>query len=393
MNEFQAQLYTNLMSLVDSNEAFYYGDREMDDRVYRLFNYRLASYTDFLNPGAIECRGIMFDVTDPEDVKLVSMPMEKFFNLNENPATMDLDLTTVVDVELKADGSLISTYMHWATGNGEGYKDDELRLKTKGSLESDQAIDAMKYINKPEHAAFKHALTYLSIMDMTVNMEWCAPHNRIVIGYLDPVLTVLNVRNNRDGEYVDIFGDITGEWNNEPVDLQPIRDAYIEKLNVDDPVHFTQSIPDMEDVEGYVIKLASGQRVKVKTLWYLVQHRAKDSINVPRRLFEAVLAEATDDLRTLFHDDELVIRRIEEMELFVEGKYNHLVDQVERFYERNKHMERKEFAILGQKELIKMHFGLAMSKYTGKDVNYKEFMAKKWKEFGLKDEPEQEIEE
>jgi hypothetical protein len=74
------------------------------------------------------------------------------------------------------------------------------------------------------------------------------------------------------------------------------------------------------------------------------------------------------------------------MELFVEGKYNHLVDTVERFYERNKHMERKDYAILGQKELEKMHFGLAMSKYTGKPVNYKEFMAKKWKEFGLKDE-------
>ena len=172
--------------------------------------------------------------------------------------------------------------------------------------------------------------------------------------------------------------------------LYAVREAYIEKLEVKDPVQFAQDIPNMVDVEGYVIRLASGQRVKVKTEWYLVQHRAKDSINYPRRLFEAVLAEATDDLRTLFHDDPLVIQRIEEMELFVEGKYNHLVDTVERFYERNKHMERKEYAILGHKKLVKMPFGLAMSKYTGKEVNYKEFMAKKWKEFGLKDEPEEE---
>lgn len=373
MNTYQTKLYADLMTLVESNEAFYYGDRELDDQVYRLFNYRLASYTDFLLPGAIECRGIMFNITD--GVELVSMPMEKFFNLYENPSTMDLDLTTVVDVELKADGSLISTYLH----------KNELRLKTKGSIESDQCVAAMKYLEQDVHADFKTALGVLAELGYTVNMEWCAPDNRIVLGYMEPVLTVLNVRRQHDGEYVDIFKPSAA--GNPTFDS--VRAAYIEKLEVSDPVEFAKSIPDMEGVEGYVIRLASGQRVKVKTLWYLVQHRAKDSINVPRRLFEAVLAEATDDLRTLFHDDELVMHRIEEMELFVEGKYNHLVDTVERFYERNKHMERKEFAILGQSELEKMHFGLAMSKYTGKDVNYKEFMAKKWKEYGLKEESEE----
>ena len=244
----------------------------------------------------------------------------------------------------------------------------------------------MKYLEQDEHTDFKLALGVLAELGYTVNMEWCAPDNRIVLGYMEPVLTVLNVRRNHDGEYTDIFKP--SAMGNPTFDV--VREAYIEKLEVKDPVQFAQDIPNMVDVEGYVIRLASGQRVKVKTEWYLVQHRAKDSINYPRRLFEAVLAEATDDLRTLFHDDPLVIQRIEEMELFVEGKYNHLVDTVERFYERNKHMERKEYAILGQKELVKMHFGLAMSKYTGKEVNYKEFMAKKWKEFGLKDEPEEE---
>ena len=94
--------------------------------------------------------------------------------------------------------------------------------------------------------------------------------------------------------------------------------------------------------------MEDGMRFKVKTEWYLVQHRAKDSINSDRRLFEAVLEEATDDLRTLFHEDPLVIKRIEEMEVKVDDLYNHMVDTVERFYERNKNLERKEYAILGQ---------------------------------------------
>lgn len=371
MNYYQLQLYTELMALVESNEAFFYVDRVLDDKTYRLFNYRLASYTNFLQPGALECRGVMFDVTDEAEVRLVSLPMEKFFNLYENPMTMDLDLTKVVAVEAKADGSLISTFIH----NGE------LRLKSKGALESEQAIAAMAYLEREDQAEFKMALFYITSMGFTINMEYCGPANRIVIGYMEPVLTVLNVRFTSDGTYVDVFS--APILHDEMWD--PIRNAYIERLDIQDPVQFVSAIPDMEGIEGYIIRLDSGQRIKIKTLWYLTQHRAKDSINSDRRLFEAVLAESSDDLRTLFHDDPLVIQRIEWMEGLVEGWYNHLVDTVERFYERNKHMERKDYAILGQQELESLHFGLAMNKYVGKAVNYKDIMATKWREFGLTD--------
>lgn len=360
------------MNLVEANEAFYYKDFVKDARTYRIFNYRLASYTDFLEDGALECRGIMFDVTD--DIRLVSRPMEKFFNLYENPLTMNLDLTYTVDVELKADGSLISTYIH----------NDQLMLKSKGSLESDQAIAAMNFLNLSENNHFKQELFLIASLGNTINMEWCAPDNRIVLPYMEPQLTVLNIRNNNTGRYVDkhhikqhadpAWREVVARWIDD-VDFQQVG-----------AIEFVNSIPSMEGVEGYIVRLESGQRVKIKTEWYLVQHRAKDSINSPRRLFEAVLEEATDDLRSLFHDDPLVIQMIEDMELKVDGIYNHVVDQVERFYERNKEMERKDYAILGQKELDKRIFGLAMSKYLGKDVDYKAFMKKNYRQFGIKDE-------
>ena len=390
MNTYQETLYNQLMTLVETNEAFYFADRELGNQTYRLFNYRLASYTNFLEPGALECRGIMFNVTDPEAVELASLPMEKFFNLNENPSTMGLDLSTVVDVELKADGSLISTYMH-DIGRPWPHTECVLRLKTKGSIESDQCIAAMEYLDEDENDEFKIALMNMTKMGYTVNMEWCAPDNRIVLGYMEPVLTVLNVRRMIDGEYVDIFKPSAfGNplWNT-------IRDHYITRVGLPgDPSavpscamsEWVAQIPDMVDIEGYVLRLASGQRVKVKTEWYLVQHRAKDSINSDRRLYEAVLAEATDDLRSMFHYDELICKRIGVMEEFVAKHYNHLVETVDTFYETNKELERKEYAILGQKELQKMFFGLAMSKYLGRDVDYKEFMTKHWKEYGLKDQ-------
>jgi RNA ligase len=386
LNNYHENLFNDLMTLVEKNEAFFYKDFERDGVVYRIFNYRLASYTDFLEPGALECRGIMFEVEPAyidsicsrpaSPVRLASLPMEKFFNLNENPMTMDLDLSTVVGVELKADGSLISTYLH----NGE------LRLKTKGSIESDQCVAAMKWLE--DHEDFNHALTVAEELGYTINMEWCAPDNRIVLGYEEPHLVVLNARRHYDGGYFDLF-KLSCDGN--PT-FDALRENHIERVTVSNPVKFVAEIPQMEGIEGYVVELESGLRIKIKTEWYLVQHRAKDSINSPRRLFEACIEEATDDLRSLFFDDPIVIKMIEEMEKFAEGVYNHTVDQVERFYERNKGLERKDYAILGQQELDKKIFGLAMSKYLGKEVDYKAFMRKNWKQFGVAEDPIDDVE-
>ena len=198
----------------------------------------------------------------------------------------------------------------------------------------------------------------------------------------------MNVRNNRTGEYIDYY-DIASRED----EFYEIEERWVDKLDIKDHVKFVSEIPDMEGVEGYVVRLVStGQRVKIKTEWYLVQHRAKDSINSPRRLFEACIEEATDDLRSLFHDDPVVIQLITQMEVFAEGIYNHTVDSVEKFYAANKDQERKEYAIAGQQQLDKKIFGLAMSMYLGKDVDYKAFLRKHYKSFGVADDPAVEVE-
>lgn len=375
MNQYQQRLWSELMELVRISEAFYYTDHEVNGSWYRIFLYRLASYTDFCQPSALECRGHMFQIDkegyDAQMLRLASLPPEKFFNLYENPFTMELDLTTVDLIEDKADGSLISTYVHTDAGT-DGL---DLRLKSKGSLTSDQALAAMAWLETQDE--FKRELGQLAALGYTVNMEWVAPDNRIVLGYLEPELRVLNIRNTVDGSYLD--RDMLHDTYHQTI----LR--WTERFNTEDPVAFVASIPDMQQIEGFVVRLKSGQRVKIKTTWYLALHHTKDNINSPRRLFEAVLEEATDDMKTLFHDDPLAIQTILEMEAFVEEKYNHMVDTVERFYERNKELERKDYAILGQQELDKMYFGLAMNKYVGKQFSYKDFLKSKWKQLGLKD--------
>jgi len=374
MNTYQQKIYNELSSLVETNEAFFFHDWEYDGATYRNFNYRLASYTDFCQPSSLECRGIMFEIdTEDKPVRLASFPFAKFFNMHENPFTMDLDLSKVVEIADKADGSLITTYTHYKNG------EPTLRVKTKGSIGSEQAMATMAYIARPENHQFAYELTLLEHMGFTTIMEWCAPDNRIVLPYKTAHLKVLGIRSRNDGSYLHYEDAEEGGMVNEVLS----RWTTIIK---EDPVEFISTVEDLQNIEGVVVRMEDGQRIKIKCSWYLALHHTKDSITIPRRLFECVLEEASDDLRALFYDDELAIQMIEEMEVFVEGKYNHMVDTVERFYERNKHMERKDYAILGQSELDKGFFGLAMQKYLGNDIDYKAFLKKQWKKLGLKDE-------
>ena len=370
MNGYQQQLWDDLMTLVAESEAFYYADQHLDTDVFRIFNYRLASYTEFMRPNGTECRGHTFRISEDgpnaRPIALASLPMEKFWNLHECPATMDIDLENVVFVWDKVDGSLISTLL---TSEGG------LCLKTKGSLHSDQAVAATAWLANDAPRWFLERLDGYAKAGFTINMEWVAPNNRIVIGYQKPELRVLNGRRNTDGTYIH------------PAMIRHMFEEYAVPFDCPIlPEEFVNSIAEKEGVEGYVMELDTGQRFKVKTIWYLTRHRLKDNVNSPRRLFEAVLEEATDDMRTLFYDDPIALQTIEAMEKWTAEKFNHMVDMVERYYERNKGLTRKDYAIKAQEEFSgTFYFGLAMNKYTGKSFDYKEFLKSKWKQLGLKD--------
>ena len=368
MNEYQRHLYNNLMHLTTIGNTFYFQDFLLDDITYRIFNYRISSYTEFLNPSALECRGHMFEVDRSGTlVRLAALPMEKFHNLNECPFTQNLDLSTVVAIEHKADGSLISTFIH----NGQ------LRVKSKGSLFSQQAADAMKYLDLPINTLFKQQLETITNTGITVNMEYVGPDNRIVLRYATASTIVLNARDTANGAYVstDIF-----EHDNHHIEC-----VNTNGLNL---IQFVQTIPKMtESIEGFVLLLESGLRVKVKTDAYCALHHTKDSINNPRRLFECVVNEASDDLLSLFATDQTAIDLIHDMQERVAVIYNHMVSYVEKFYDDNKHLDRKDYAIKGRAEIKpQIFFGLVMNLYLEKSNDYKDFCIKHYKDFGFRDE-------
>lgn len=338
-----------------------------DGGLYRIFLYRLASYTDFLLPAGEESRGSMFRNvadpavqlndpdyldSDPKNWQLVSLPMEKFFNMGENPITIGLDYSKALYSMVKEDDSLISTY----TG-----QDGKLYLKTKGSLHSDQATAAMDWLRHPDNRAYHHEIARLDSEGWTVNLEWTSPLNRIVVPYQEDKLIVLNARSRHTGKYMgrQTLQDIFGEF------VVPVLDI---------PVH---EVAAMEKGEGIVVFFgneASPRMVKVKADAYLVLHRLKDGVNQPNALFEAVVHEAVDDLRASFADDPAVQTMISVMEKLVRDAFHQFIAAIDALFLTHRDLDRKSFAIRMQeatKELIPLDAGAAfnvlMNKYLQRD--------------------------
>lgn len=377
------QIYTALKKLVQDSDSFYVTQfPAAPNTKYEVFSYRLGSYSEFMLPGAIEARGIMFEVNDHgTPLRIASRPMEKFWNVGENPMVMDLDWSQVQHSFIKEDGSLISTFSERLVGMGEDFETQveyRLRVKSKTSINSDQAKAALAYIETtPE---LKVGMTKLEARGYTVNCEWTSPDNRIVVGYLEPKLVVLNARNRITGEYL-------GREELEiyfPTHIVGLGDTIVVEADV-------QALRAHTGYEGVILQFAAGYKVnfvKLKNDWYLHRHKTKDSVNNVNHLFDAVLHEAVDDLKTLFLEDPLAMRRIDEMEALVVPLYNGFVSTVETWYEAHKHLDRKDFAVKAQSEFPQAHsplnkitFSAMMSLYQGKPPHFKELLSKHKKSF------------
>lgn len=365
-------LFEDLMHLCETNEAFYYVDQFFAGSMHRIFTYRLASYTDFQNRNAIECRGHTFVKTE-DGWQLASLPMQKFFNYGEHVGWgTDLDLSQINMVMDKLDGSLISTV---SPHPGSWY------LKSKTSFNSAQAVAATELLRKQsqnEYHDFNAAISKAVRDGYTVNFEYVAPDNTIVIVYAEPKLVVLNARHMTTGEYMS-HQEMVVRFGGENVvachEIPSNPEAYI------------QEISQTTGIEGVIICFNNGLWVKLKTDAYCVLHKTKDVINNPRALWEACVLEGADDLRALFCNDALAVQRIIDMEERAAKHYNQIYRSITAFYEANKGLDRKSYAILGQEQLSASGtFSLAMNAYLGKEVDIKSFMIKNYKMFGITEE-------
>lgn len=345
-------MFKNLMHLCENPDlGFYYVDDvyEEDDHLYRIFSYRLVgSYNMWLLPDALNCRGTMFRKNKTTNAwDLVCLPMPKCFRLGENPIIMEQQKTFGrLSMFAKHDGSLISTFVD---ANGH------LGVKSKTSLKSAHAKLAKQYIDDALTKLMEwingipgyRAWVNQDLAVNTFNFELTSddPDLRIVLKYDKTELKPLNVRSIVDGKVLSFNGL---RW--------AVRD--VEEI--------IKHCEDKTGIEGYIVHDSNNDvYFKIKTGWYDTLHSSKFSFS-EENVVRMILEESIDDYISIHSDDIGMKNKINEIVERTVPKYNHLMQKVESFYHDNQNLAKRDYAILGQKELQGVEFTLAINLFTKK---------------------------
>lgn len=299
-----------------------------------------------------ECRGIVFD----EHGDLVSRPLHKFFNVGERSDTQEgiIKWDSTARLLEKRDGSMVHPVM----------VNKKVILKTKKSFTSDVALIANKVVSD-EVLNFCHDCC---VFNLTPIFEFTSPYNRIVIKYSQPELVLLHVRENYSGKYLP------------QEDLEYFSKQYkiplVESFELQPFENIKKTLNTIENFEGYVFQFENGEMVKAKSDWYLKRHHLFTALT-ERNVAEAVIDETLDDIKSLISstgEHDLLVK-VQDIESKVTGQIMKIMLDVQVLYDENKHLERKDFAVKLSKHNL---FGLAMSKFLGKEPSYADFYAKNY---------------
>lgn len=228
-------------NIIKNIDSFYCTETEVQGYKVEMYDYRLASITDFTENDAFELRGLTF-VYNPDTKEWErNLLLNKFFNVGQtrgedkvrishgksiwyegykNTAEYDtwsskMVKTTetviekgiswmyedvkhkkIVRVQDKLDGSVIS-FVKFPNG--------VVRAKSKMSFISEQAkLSQSELIKNQKLCKFVESCVDMNLIPV---FELCSPENQIVLEYQETELILLQVRNKNTGEYL-IFKDI-----------------------------------------------------------------------------------------------------------------------------------------------------------------------------------------
>lgn len=238
-----------------------------------VVSYIFTDKNSFASNWERECRGITFD----KDGNILSRTLHKFFNLGEKEAyhVDRLDFSKIKAIFPKLDGSMISTYV----------LNDKVTAKSKNSPVSDVALQAQAFIDS--NSEYLRFCRDLFEKGLTPTFEFTSPNNRIVVKYEVTELTLLQVRDNVTGQYLDIHELSKG------YDIKVLSSSY---SNGDNFSALLKEIETMEGVEGFIVMFEDGDMVKIKTPWYIGLHHSV-TFKRYRDIARLVVDETLDDFR------------------------------------------------------------------------------------------------
>ena len=217
-----------------------------------------------------ECRGLKFDKSG----RLMAPPFHKFFNLGERERVEEIDWSRPHRVLEKLDGSMI----HPALVDGG------MVFMTRKGITA-QAIEAGSHATESVRALARDRLA----AGRTAIFEFTSPHNRIVIGYDRPALTLLAIRDNLTGTYTGFeeMQEMAGHFGV----------AVVRSHTVDGPTEtLLNGVRGLADIEGYVVAFDDGHRLKLKTQHYALRHKTLAGLALEKNALECVVNDAIDDV-------------------------------------------------------------------------------------------------
>jgi T4 RnlA family RNA ligase len=288
--------------------VFYESAQEVDGYKVSTFNYRLASYNDFLEYKANELRGLCFVFNEDGSLYNRYVLLHKFYNVNQVEETQFALLKDepILAVHNKADGSVISFVR---LPNGNAYAKTKMVVR-----DNPQANMAQEIYERNE--SIRRLVDYTLDNDIVAIFELVSPFNRVVLKYTDTDLVLLRLRDNKTGQYLPL--DTVGD--------------YLNGVNVvEDETHIYKSWDDIftmmstaEDKEGCVITLPSGL-CKTKTQWYCDRHNLfTDFVNREDYLIDLVLDEKIDDVLGQLGESDTEVRAL--VDIVSERVHSYLAD-------------------------------------------------------------------
>lgn len=318
-------------AICEQTAAFYRRDRKVEGFNVAIYDYRLASLSDFIQYNAFELRGLCF-VENTASSWERNLLMNKFFNINQTKGWMydDVKDKEIVSVTNKEDGSIIS-FVKFPNG--------KVRAKSKASFDSTQAEMAQKVYNE-NGSLRKFVENCISLHEVPI-FELVSPENQIVLVYPETELVLLQIRtengdyaSRKIAAYADEFGiSCREEFNN---NCHKNLDYLLD-----------QKDKNKEDIEGWVVSFGDGQMAKIKTNKYLSIHGLLAPNNIRENLIvETILDGNIDDVISVCTGRKRI--ELEKVNEQVEKAFNNYVVELIRLHDEfcNKHnRNRKSFAI------------------------------------------------
>jgi len=234
-----------------------------------IWNYsEKVQYDNLWDEITLQTRGLVTD----EKGNIVARPFKKFFNIEENKHTPTEDF----DVFEKMDGSLGILF----------YYRDQWIMATRGSFVSEQSVRAFEILKTYDFEKLHKDYTYL--------FEIIYKENRIVVQYDYDDLILLGMIETKTGYEVDLYNegnDIRFKNLIENIGFKVVR-KFDKITSYELLKHF---IPDSK--EGYVVRFANGDRIKIKGEEYLRLHKLMT--NVSTTAVWEMLSEGRDVLELL----------------------------------------------------------------------------------------------